>query len=66
LTKQQNIFRGGNSVVVMFFSQRTNLHATWDAKMIQKWTNNLDDAVTEVKQSKRNKEKNKHNKNKLK
>lgn len=42
--------RGGNSVQVMFFTTRTNLHECWDTKMIQKWTKEVDDAVSQLTQ----------------
>jgi len=38
--------RGGNSVTVMFYTQRTNLHSCWDTYMIQKWTKVVADAVS--------------------
>jgi hypothetical protein len=32
----------------MWFTSRTNLHTTWDSKIIQRWKTNLNDAVTEL------------------
>jgi len=42
--------RGGNSVQVMFFTTKTNLHDCWDTRMIQKWTKDVDTVVTELQQ----------------
>ena len=35
--------RGGNSVEVHFFNEKTNLHECWDTKIIEKWTSSVDE-----------------------
>jgi len=40
--------KGGNSVKVKFFTKSTNLHSVWDTYIIQRWSSDLDSAVSQL------------------